>query len=119
MQSTSSHSHQHPTSSHSHTNTTTQNTQQHNNFRQAGTYKQSDGRLFLGAAHSYHTALTSTINRQSASSPSLQTTTQPITSVSSIPSRYETVLYSGDQEVEGFESRTVRFKSEVVSNGKQ
>lgn len=56
------------------------------NFRQVGVRK--DGRLMMGNAHTHHSHGSS----------------------SSIPSKFETILYAGDSEVDGFGTRQTRFK---------
>mmetsp|Transcript_955 Transcript_955/g.1847 ORF Transcript_955/g.1847 Transcript_955/m.1847 type:complete len:453 (-) Transcript_955:410-1768(-) len=61
------------------------------NFRQVGT-RTTNGRLLLGAASAH---------------------SGQANSASSIPSKFETILYQGDTEADGFASRTARFKPEV------
>lgn len=58
------------------------------NFRQVGT--RTAGKLLVGTTNTHQVA--------------------PKPSAASIPSKFETILYSGDTEVDGFASRVARFK---------
>lgn len=82
------------------------------NYRQIGK-RRGNGRLLLGAAHSYHASSVAALNA-SGEGVVVPPSQSQLGSVPSIPSRFETVLYSGDQEPDAFASRVSRFKSTAV-----
>lgn len=82
------------------------------NYRQIGTRK-GNGRLLLGAAHSYHASSVAALAASNNVDPHAISPSLP-GSIPSIPTRFETVLYAGDQEPDAFLSRVARFKPTSV-----
>src|SRR5690348_7659910 len=84
------------------------------NYRQIGKRK-GNGRLLLGAAHSYHaSSVAAAAAATGDSSGAGGNGALMLGTVPSIPSRFETVLYAGDQEPDAFNSRVARFKSSAA-----
>lgn len=80
------------------------------NFRQAGV--RQGGRLFIGSAHSHHATHALPAFQNTHATGQSSGLGRPTTS-QSIPTKFETVLYHGDGESDGFGTRTTRFKHEI------